>query len=148
MRWPWSRKPKTLKLTVHLPIEWEDKIQFIKEHFPLNLEQLSTTEIVDRLSVLYAKIKSNVDSAKSLDGAFGTLDKEDQSIFGQGVAVEGTKTSLNVIDHPCRHFSSATPPHFRVGEVPGSCLKQGGKPCLFSPQIVGKCGIYQSKKAR
>ncbi len=100
------------------------------------------------VGVKVAHVRSQIASGKALtqavESAYDALDKTDAE---DGVSVTPTpkaqaSSKVDLTKHPCIHLNAWRPPNFTAGEIPGTCNKQGLKPCHFHGNSARSCVLF------
>jgi hypothetical protein len=149
----WKKNP--LKTTVELPDTFAEKVEFLVKELKTDFQTLVSKAAIERINNLYERLSREAAGRKSQEEAFHILDEIDRDVMGieleapeQEQVEESHGLSLQATDHPCRHFDPAIPTMFKANEVAGSCLLQGGKPCVYAAPVARQCAVFQLKTTK
>jgi predicted transcriptional regulator len=148
----WLKEANKFKVSVEIPDDVRQQLLALAKKLNLSVDTIATKAVIERIKTLHEKMVRDDGHARAMDEAYAVLDAGDQWDFGPDIIMPEPpepKITLPVIpsNHPCRYFDPAIPKMFRGGEVAGSCLLQGGKPCLYPANIATNCSTYFPKAA-
>jgi predicted transcriptional regulator len=134
------------RISVDLKEEDRKALQELADSSGQTISQIVRASISDRLALM-RRMQASVDArGAAVNAAFQALDAQDVS---DGLALPITppvaqvKPPYDPKRHPCAHLNpNFIPPNYRVGEIPGTCTKQGMKPCHYTSAGASSCPLF------